>query len=96
MMLHDAVSISDNTAAELGWFVKDYSVRIWKETVWSNQSYDSTVIWIQKKKFRQYLVLRPIFDPEISRIYVLMLYRYISLAGDCKCCLDDTDDKDWP
>jgi len=33
MILHDVVSVPDNIASELGRFVKDYSVRIWKETV---------------------------------------------------------------
>jgi len=33
MILHDAVSMWYNTASDCGWFVKDYSVMIWKETV---------------------------------------------------------------
>ena len=35
MIMHDAVSITDNIASDLGWFVKDYWVRIWKKTCWS-------------------------------------------------------------
>lgn len=31
--LYDAISISENIVSDLGWFVKDYLVRIWKETV---------------------------------------------------------------
>jgi hypothetical protein len=33
VILHDVVSTSNNIASEFGWFVKDYSVIIWKETV---------------------------------------------------------------
>jgi len=31
-IIYDAVSISDNIASELGWFMKYYQVKIWEET----------------------------------------------------------------